>query len=78
MARVSELRHYGDYIVSGELVERTTIHGSSTIDVQLNGKGEVIAVWFRCLSLPFTVSRTEDPVQQPDITVTAVEYVENG
>lgn len=72
------IHHYGDWIVGGDLVERTTIHGSGTIDVQLDpDTGEVVAVWFRCRTLPFTVSTALGSVPQPDITVTAVEYLED-
>lgn len=73
--------HYGDHFVGGELADRTTIHGSGTIDVQVDEKtGEVVAVWFRCLTLPFRVSTAVSLVQaeQPPITVTAVEYLEDA
>lgn len=33
-----------------------TWHSTGTVDVQLNKKGEVVAVWFRCRMLPFTQS----------------------
>lgn len=71
--------HYGDHFVGGEMADRTTIHGSGAIDVQVSETtGEVIAVWFRCLTLPFRVSTlpAEPPREQPSITVTAVEYLE--
>lgn len=73
------LKHYGDYIVSGELADRTTIHGSGTIDIQTDATGHVVAVWFRCLNLPFTVSEAgpgrEEPIQ-PETQITAIEYVD--
>ena len=71
--------HYGDHFVSGELADRTTIHGSGTIDVQVSAKtGEVVAVWFRCRTLPFTLSTVDDaePTLMPAIAVTAVEYLD--
>lgn len=33
-----------------------TWHSGGTIDVQLNKDGDVVAVWFRCRTLPFTQS----------------------
>jgi hypothetical protein len=71
-------KHYGDRFVGGELADRTTIHGSGTIDIQVRAEtGEVVAVWFRCLTLPFRVSTVSEPVQeQPAIAVTAVEYLD--
>lgn len=76
----NELHHYGDYIVAGELAERTSIHASGTIDVQVDPDGRVVAVWFRCLNLPFTVSTVDyegcEREIQPRTRVTAVEYVD--
>lgn len=34
-----------------------TIHNTGTIDIQINEKGHVVACWFRCLELPYRVSR---------------------
>jgi hypothetical protein len=71
--------HYGDHFVSGELADRTTIHGSGTIDIQVSDKtGEVVAVWYRCRTLPFRVSMVtaETRQEQPSIMVTAVEYLD--
>jgi hypothetical protein len=68
--------HYGDHFVGGELADRTTIHSTGTIDVQVSESGEVVAVWFRCLSLPFRVSTAKTEPFQPPIVVTAVEYLE--
>ncbi len=72
----TEVTHYGDWFVGGELAARTSIHGSGTIDVQVDADtGEVVAVWFRCLSLPFRVSEvTRQAKYNPPVTVTAVEY----
>jgi hypothetical protein len=72
--------HYGDHFVGGELADRTTIHGSGTIDIQVSAEtGEVVAVWFRCRTLPFRVSSVSDATvrEQPPITVTAVEYLDD-
>jgi hypothetical protein len=69
---------YGDRFVGGEIVERTTIHGSGTVDIQISAEtGEIVAVWFRCLPLPYRVSTIHGPPQgQPGIAITAVEYLE--
>ena len=72
--------HYGDDFVSGERADRGTIHDSGTIDIQISAEtGEVVAVWFRCLTLPFQVSTVNGQGrEQPPITVTAVEYLDSG
>ncbi len=62
------------------MADRTTIHGSGTIDIQVSGEtGEVVAVWFRCRSLPFRVSAVSGEARQdqPPIMVTAVEYLDD-
>lgn len=63
-------RYYGD---------GGTIHGSGTIDIDVVG-GKVVAVWFRCMTLPFTVSgdRPSGPrtAIQPDGRITGIEYVD--
>lgn len=33
--------------------EQRTIHGSERLDVEVDDKGKVVAVWFRCACLPF-------------------------
>jgi hypothetical protein len=33
-----------------------TIHHSGTIDIDVDTNGNVVEVWFRCLTLPFRVS----------------------
>jgi hypothetical protein len=35
---------------------------------------EIQSVWFRCRTLPFTVSEGTSGQPQPDIKITAVEY----
>lgn len=52
-----------------------TVHPSGTIDVQVDSKGRVVAVWFRCLSLPFTVSQGREDIQ-PDIAIEEITYVD--
>lgn len=41
-------RYYGD---------GGTIHGSTWLDVEVDGDGQVVAVWFRCQMLPWRVFR---------------------
>jgi hypothetical protein len=56
-----------------------TIHNTTTIDVQLDEQtGEVVAVWFRCLNLPFTVSTVDhQPVNNPaEKAIEEITYVE--
>jgi hypothetical protein len=76
---VSELHHYGDTYVGGEIAERGTIHGSGTIDIQIDPTThEVVAVWFRCRDLPYRVQMvTAVPMSPPpDIKIAAIEYLE--
>jgi hypothetical protein len=76
---MTEMHHYGDTYVAGELAERGTIHGSEAIDVQVDPvTGEVRAVWFRCRELPFRVSpgAPGQIATQPPIKVTAIEYLD--
>ena len=30
-----------------------TIHGSTELDIEVDDRGQVVAVWFRCQTLPF-------------------------
>lgn len=55
-----------------------TIHRTNTIDVQINkDTGQVVAVWFRCLNLPFTVSETESTGSlQPPIAIDMIAYAD--
>jgi hypothetical protein len=57
-----------------------TIHGTGYLDIEIDpATGEVTAVWFRCLNLPFrTFSRDEPAVVNPDIGIRGVEYRERG
>ena len=37
-----------------------TIHRSKLVNVEVDSKtGEVVSVWFRCLALPFDVSKVD-------------------
>lgn len=33
-----------------------TIHGTQHLDVEIDKKGRVVSVWFRCAALPFRVT----------------------
>lgn len=38
-----------------------TIHGTEHLDVEVDQHGKVVAVWFRCMALPFEqVKASED------------------
>ncbi len=56
-----------------------TIHDSGTIDIDLNAAGDVVAVWYRCLNLPFHVSRDRgsmrnaEPINPPTV-ISGIEY----
>jgi len=67
-ARVDGNHYYGD---------GGTIHGTSQLDIEVNELGEVTAVWFRCLNLPFRVFNRENPAWiNPDIEIRGIEYRE--
>ena len=57
-----------------------TIHGTGHIDVEVDpDTGEVTAVWFRCLNLPFKIFSRPDPARiNPDTEVHGIEYRERG
>ena len=44
------LRYYGSDM---------TIHQTESVNVELDGDGNVVAVWFRCQPLPFTAHETD-------------------
>lgn len=53
-----------------------TIHGTHHLDIEVDpDTGEVTAVWFRCLNLPFRVySRTDTVRVNPDTEIHGIEY----
>jgi hypothetical protein len=55
---------------------RNTIHASGHLDIEVNELGEVTAVWFRCLNLPFRVFSRESTswINPEDMTILNVEY----
>lgn len=36
-----------------------TIHSTTHLDIEVNKKGQVVAVWFRCQTLPFKQSNVD-------------------
>jgi hypothetical protein len=53
-----------------------TIHSTGTVDVEVGKDGRVVAVWYRCLNLPFMVSDTgAQRVVNPKSRITGVQYV---
>lgn len=53
-----------------------TIHQTGTIDIQIDKiTGEVHAVWFRCLQLPFRVSEVRNNTQSNPISEIAIEEI---
>jgi hypothetical protein len=66
-ARESGARYYGD---------GGTIHGTHTLDIELDEDGNVASVWFRCQLLPFrTWTRSGDKPcrDNPDIWINGIE-----
>lgn len=57
-----------------------TIHDTGTLDIELDPEtGEVTAVWFRCLNLPFrTYSRPDTVRFNPDTEIHGIEYRERA
>lgn len=53
-----------------------TFHRTGTIDIEIDKTtGEVRAAWFRCLSLPFTVSEVQDDVPPSPVRDIAIEEI---
>ena len=61
-----------------------TIHQNDHLDVELDARGNVVAVWFRCLRLPFETTavgadRAVNLKDQPvDLKLVAVIYESEG
>lgn len=58
-----------------------TWHQTGHVDVQLNKKGEVVAVWFRCRMLPFRESREytkESTPKQGEGSIKGIVFEEEG
>ena len=68
-------RYYGD---------GGTIHTSTDLDVEVDPKGQVVAVWFRCQPLPFNQSEVDfersDEMrrmyERPSVALTGVEVLD--
>jgi hypothetical protein len=52
-----------------------TVHGSLKLDVEIDAEtGEVTAVWYRCLNLPFQMFSRENPCHiNPDTEIHGIE-----
>lgn len=55
----AEILNYGD---------NRTIHGTTKLDVELDKKGNVVSIWFRCMALPFE-ARVVGPERAKDMRV---------
>lgn len=56
-----------------------TIHRTGTVDIQQDEAGNVVAVWFRCMSLPFrcsSVDETEQTINPMGIAIEEITYVD--
>jgi hypothetical protein len=55
-----------------------TIHKTGAIDIQLDSDAKITGVWFRCLSLPFTVSidGLGQHAYQPEIAIEEITYAD--
>ena len=51
-----EILFYGTNEVGG----RNTWHDSEQLDIEMDGQGKVVAVWFRCMMLPFKVEVVDE------------------
>lgn len=57
-----------------------TIHQTTDLSVEVDGAGNVVAVWFRCMQLPFTQSKVDEQRAAdlrsgtPSVKLVAVEY----
>ena len=71
LARSDGNHYYGD---------GGTIHGTGHLDVEVDPKtGEVTAVWFRCLNLPFKIFSRPDAARiNPETEIHGIEYRERG
>lgn len=51
MTELKKVIHYGN---------NRTIHGTNHLDVEVDKDGKVVAVWFRCMMLPFKQTNVGD------------------
>ena len=67
--------------------DHRTIHATTEVDVELDTKGQVVAVWFRCHPLPFRQSLAHADraasmrrmyAQMKDTTIKAIVFDEPG
>ena len=38
-----------------------TIHGTQKLNIEIDKRGGVVSVWFRCCALPFDVTVVDEP-----------------
>lgn len=59
---------------------RNTIHGSTRLDIEVDELGRPVAVWFRCLNLPFRVwyleSGPAEHINPENMQLLNIEYKE--
>ena len=48
-----------------------TIHGTQRLDVEVDHKGRVVSVWFRCCALPFHVFVVDQELAKEMIRMSA-------
>jgi hypothetical protein len=70
----SDLHTYGS-LANGS---RNTIHDTERVDIEVDSLGRPVAVWFRCLNLPFTVWHRGPgeaiPCNPADMAILNIEY----
>ena len=61
---------------------RNTIHASTELNIEVDDDGRPAAVWFRCLTLPFTVWRRDNGepvyVNPDDMKIQLIEYEDSS
>ena len=50
-----------------------TIHSTGHLDVEVDDNGVVVAVWYRCLTLPFVQHKSRGFADNPHSRITGVE-----
>lgn len=70
----NEIKHYGEH----------TIHSTGHLDVEVDDEGNVIAIWYRCITLPFRQVNISNERKlslsnsMPDISITGIDYRVNN
>lgn len=59
---------------------RNTIHDTARIDIEVDAEGHPIALWFRCLNLPYRTWHRDSELAQNinphDMEILSIEYRE--